>query len=54
MAYRCLDDEPAQALPPELAPLFLDGFDEARLRARPGVALDLLCYYSRNNGLLAS
>ncbi|WP_051241401.1 BLUF domain-containing protein [Azohydromonas australica] len=58
MAYRCLDDEaaadpPAQddGLPAELAPLFQQGFDESRLRARPGVALELLRHYSRNNGL---
>jgi hypothetical protein len=57
MAYRCLDDEaadePAQddGLPAELAPLFQRGFDESRLRARPGVALELLRHYSRNNGL---
>lgn len=57
MAYRCLDgeaaDEPARddGLPAELAPLFHQGFDESRLRARPGVALELLRHYSRNNGL---
>lgn len=58
MAYRCLDDEAAEAqaqdddgLPAELAPLFQQGFDESRLRARPGVALELLRHYSRNNGL---
>lgn len=58
MAYRCLEDEAAadaeggdDGLPAELAPLFHKGFDESRLRARPGVALELLRYYSRNNGL---
>ena len=59
MAYRCLEDEAAatdaqagdDGLPAELAPLFHKGFDESRLRARPSVALELLRYYSRNNGL---
>ena len=62
MAYRCLEDEApgadtedgAEGLPPELAPLFQRGFDESRLRARPSVALELLRYYSRNNGLMAA
>jgi hypothetical protein len=59
MSYRCLDDEAAatdaqaqdDGLPAELAPLFRQGFDESRLRARPSVALELLRHYSRNNGL---
>lgn len=59
MAYRCLGDETAatdaedgdNGLPAELTPLFHRGFDESRLRARPGVALELLRFYSRNNGL---
>lgn len=48
------DDQPAPDLPPELAPLFHDGVDFERLRARPGVAVELLGYYARNNGLMAA
>ena len=62
MAYRCLEDEAAatiaeagdDGLPAEFAPLFHKGFDESRLRARPSVALELLRYYSRNNGLVVA
>lgn len=52
MAFRRLDEVGASPpLPPHLAACCLDGFDEARLRARPGTALDLLRLYSRSNGL---
>ncbi|MDZ5459111.1 BLUF domain-containing protein [Azohydromonas lata] len=53
MACRWVDNgEPAPDLPAELAPLFHDGLDFKRLHARPGVAMELLTYYARNNGLL--
>lgn len=53
MACRWVDNgEPAPDLPADLAPLFHDGLDVQRLRARPGVAMELLAYYARNNGLL--
>ena len=54
MAFRRLDedDEAAAPLPAHLAAFFFDGFDEARLRARPGAALELLRLYSRSNGLM--
>lgn len=54
MAFRRLDgeEEAADTLPPHLAAFRLDGFDEARLRARPGAALELLRLYSRSNGLM--
>jgi hypothetical protein len=54
MVCRCLRDEAVQALPEDLAPLFHHGFDLSRLRARPGVALELLKHYSLNNGLVAA
>jgi hypothetical protein len=57
MAFRRLDEEEASAtdtLPPHLAAFHLDGFDEARLRARPGAALELLRLYSCSNGLMAA
>ncbi|WP_157271024.1 BLUF domain-containing protein [Azohydromonas aeria] len=56
MAFRRLDEEgaAAAALPPPLAAFCLEGFDEARLRARPGAALELLRLYSRSNGLMAA
>ena len=38
-------------VPADFAPFVHQGFNEAALQARPGVALDMLRHYSANNGL---
>ena len=55
-AMACLfpDDDDSAELPPELARYLHPRFDAARLRARPGLALELLKHYSHNNGLVAA
>ncbi|NML17683.1 BLUF domain-containing protein [Azohydromonas caseinilytica] len=47
-------DDDGSDLPPELLRYLHPGFDAERLRARPGLALQLLSHYSHNNGLVAA
>lgn len=46
MGFRLLGDRDAPS-DPAFAPLFFGGFDASRLRARPGLALDLLVDFAR-------
>jgi hypothetical protein len=47
MGFRRLGPRDA-ALHPQYAPLFAGGFDAAKIGARPGIALDLLRQFGRN------
>jgi hypothetical protein len=48
MGFRKLNDKDASEFP-EMAPYFRYGFDVDRIKARPGLALELLRNFAQNN-----